>query len=278
MELDVGKDIVCLAVTCSKDKTRAEIFQLVSNTIKEIPSQNLIAFDNASTFDITIKEIAKLTPHSFKSNVNYGFWSAINWTLENYERLVGEKKYIYVIESDAVHDKGCWNALKKSALYLNANENIGSVRLQELKVEEVHLYDKNHPRNDSRKWAWSRMSNHWTQEKAYFHHCENEFYTTNLVPQVCSLNRLDFMKYAFSKLKSIGKFTEMDFQKSYFDMYKETCIYNGGIFNTKISYESDALKGSWLSEADRKNSDYKPTREDEIKIIEETNLSLCCKC
>jgi len=260
-------------VTCSKDSVRDDLALKVIDSVDEFPKENLIAFDNASTFIGTKEKLGITFDNCFFSSINYGFWSAVNWCVENHISILGKKMdYVYVIESDAIHWKNHRQALLESESYLNRNPEIGSVRMQEFSVGEKHLYDKNDPVQGSRKWAWMRQSNHFSGEKAYFNHHEGNFYRTNLVPQVCSLNRVDFMKSAFSELRKMKKFSEIDFQYQYFKFYKETSVYNGGIFDTRLCFESSATQGSYLDSSKFGSYDYRMTREDIIEEVSEEKI------
>jgi len=270
---EVPKNTLFVLVTCSRDKIRDEIAEKVVNSIQDLPKDRVIAFDNSSVYQNTKEKLKSLTKNSFFSSTNYGFWTAVDWCLQNYESILKSKlDYVYVIESDAIHFPGYVESIVECEKYLENNADVGSIRLQEFSVKEKHLYDKNFPTQDSRKWAWMRQSNHFTNQKAYFERPEGSIYRTNLSPQVCSLNRISFMENAFCELRKMGKFTEIDFQEQYFKFYKESAVYDGGIFNTKESFESDTLTGSWSDKNKLQQHGYKMTREDSIQAVNEENF------
>jgi hypothetical protein len=241
----------------------------VIDSLPEVRS-DFCVFDNGSTQPGT-RELLMGSGFGkfFFARRNFGYWSAINWILKQ-EELLEKYQNIYIIESDAIHYD--FQRVSEAEKFLETTADIGSVRLQEFSVTEQHLYDKNNPRPDSRRWAWTRFSNHFTRSPGYLKHESGTIWRTNLAPQVCALNRLSFMKRVFKSLENKSNIAEVDFQREYFDLYKETALLDGGIFNTKTSYLADTMTGSYTDPAKQQVVGYRNTRYDTIENVDEVEI------
>lgn len=254
-----------ILVSCCLDPTRTQQLQETVDSLQDIDQNYLIVIDNGSTDPGADVILARLK-NVIRLQKNYGYWSAVNYGLTFLE---SNTPYVYVIESDMVHYdyKKIFNAEK----FLDETLNVGSVRLQEFSVAEQHLYDKNKPLPESRRWAWTRLSNHFTGIISTFVTGKYGCFWTNLAPQVPALNRASFMRKVFKELSAAESINEADFQKCYFREYVSTAVLDGGIYNCKSSYEK-AITGSYTDPKILTEIGYRPTRIDTITSTEKIIL------
>ena len=259
-----------LLVTCCIEPTRFDVLKQVvaslesEKTTKDVDiTDNLWVIDNGSQEEPK-KFIAEHFSKVFWAEKNYGFWSAINWFLDFLNREhPGEFEYIHIIESDHV-----FFALEKLLTCEDALDKyptIGSIRCQEFVVSEAHLYDKDRQSSQSRSYAWVRQID-WDGTRISFTH-ENEemqLYSSKLVPLLHSVNRLNAMNYAFKHLAKMTKFSEQDFQKLYREQYYVSGLIDGGLFHTKLTWNSPNLSASWSPVEQRNGVGYRDTRHDFI--------------
>lgn len=279
--------ILHILVTCCLEPTRTKILEKVAENILEcgIPLNDLIVIDNAST-DPRARTIISRFKNVYVCDKNYGFWSAVNWVLRSHEEILGRTyDFVYVIESDMMHYD--YPAIVNAERMLDLYFDIGSVRLQEFSVSEASLYDKLIPQPSSRRWAWVRLMNYFTYERAYFERVPEFFhptpqhkhmYKTNLAPQVPALNRMSFMKRAFELLQEKKNIAERDFQEIYFTHfpYKQTGLLDGGIFNTKEAFEMNAVAGSFSEAKELAEIGYKLTRFDQMTHPDTMSVNPLC--
>lgn len=273
----MGKTLHIL-VTCCLEPTRAailrEVIRSLQGPLDAERQKDMIVFDNASSHELPNFDEAFPEATFVRAEENYGYWSAVNWVLNNYKLLLGrEFDYVYVIESDMVHSS--YPRISLVEEFLDDTPDIGSVRLQEFLVAEAHLYDKTNPQERSRRYAWTRLSNHFTGKKAYFLSSAKwpTVYRTNLAPQVPALNRMSFMREAFGELEKKEKLAEVDFQEVYFRKFSETALLDGGIYDCKLSAASDVMTGSYTDIQKLSGVGYKMTRFDRIVSIAEMRVS-----
>lgn len=252
-----------LLVTCSLEQSRFDVYKRVHESLLAHPSfdkfnDSLIAFDSAST----IPAMAGLLG-DFKRVVtvdrNVGYWTAIDWTLRNYERLVGPRKYIYIIESDCVHHD--MHRLTECEAFLDANPDVGMVRTQEFVVAERELYDKDRPSAESRKYAWQRQTNVVTGERVQIARASGDIHTSNFLPVLCGLSRIDAMQETFEQLRDLKQVDELVYQRLAHKKHANVGLIDGGLFDARFSYESNAISGSW----NPGNVGYRRTRIDRIE-------------
>jgi hypothetical protein len=264
-----------LLVTCSMDLNREEIASDVIENLKE-QNQTFPFFDNFLIFDNNSKYSSHLSkvPKGIKvaySNKNIGYWSAINWVINNHLNIYKRSyEYIYIIESDLYHYD--LMALKECELFLDQNPDIGSVRTQEFSVRLKFLYDK--------KYAWLPLPknnsvvsqrNAITNEKVWFKRSSpsSRIWITNFHTKLPALNRMHAMADVFKRLtKESLNVTEIQFMNFYRDLYKLTGLLDGGAFRIMNSIDSPGLSGSYSSVSALNESGYRGTRIDEIVIDE----------
>jgi hypothetical protein len=262
-----------LLVTCSMDINREEI---AIDVIKNLKEQNLAFpfFDNFLIFDNSSKYSSHLSgvPAGIKiahSNKNIGYWSAINWVINNHQNIFKRSyDYIYIIESDLYHYD--LMALKECELFLNKHPEIGSIRTQEFSVRLKFLYDK--------KYAWLPLPknnsvvsqrNAITNERVWFKKSSpsSRIWITNFHTKLPALNRMSAMTDVFKRLtKESLIVSEIQFMHFYYDLYKLTGLLDGGAFRIMNSIDSPGLSGSYSSVSALNESGYRGTRIDEIIV------------
>lgn len=262
-------DILHIIVSCCLEETRLEVLKECIDSIKcRLPREDVYAIDNCSTVEGVTELLRSVTDHVCVLDKNYGYWGALWYALQNYKQSCrGNYSYVYIIESDMVHTG--YERIAEAQAFLDdpLNWDVASVRLQEFSVEESHLYDKELQRPDSRRWAWTRLSNHFTGKKAHFSPTTYPgVWRTNLAPQLPALNRIGRVQFAFEELKKMSEYvgiSEADFQRFFSLGYKETALLDGGIYNCKSSYER-SVTGSYTNPAKLAELGYRPTRADRI--------------
>lgn len=263
-----------LLVTCCLEQTRFDILKQVVEdvTAKGIGGDDLLVFDNGSTVPGT-RELLSRFKHVMIADENYGFWSAIHYALQNYSQLMGAQyPLVYVVESDEIHY--AYDKMETCERFMISHPEFGSMRLQEFSVTESWLYDKTRPVPESRRWAWTRLENFFTGQRATFEQVEPSFYATNLSPQVCALNRMDFMLDAFDHLVTLKKLAEVDFQRKYFERYAQTALLDGGMFHAKASFDAEVMTGSHSEAGKMANVGYRSTRFDSIVPVDQMHVRL----
>lgn len=270
-------------VTCCLEDTRTEILSEVMKSLHsscEYPYNDTIVFDNASLQylweQLAASDVLNKFPYIFRAKENYGYWSAVNWALNNHQSILGKRyEFVYVIESDMIHVS--YDKLNIAENFLVDSTDIASVRLQEFVVAEKHLYDKLSPQRESRRYAWTRLSNHFTGKPAHFA-ADAKYttvYRTNLAPQVPALNRMSFMREAFEILEKKEKISEVDFQEVYFKKYSETAVLDGGIYNCSKNTEDVVLTGSYTDTQKLHEIGYRTTRVDQITALAGMEVLQC---
>lgn len=265
--------VAFLLVTCCLEPSRSEILaQVIKNLQEQAPEIQpvLTVFDNASTEVGTIDVLRDCFPNVYQSDHNVGYWSAIDWWLES---LADDPPaYTYIIESDMIHYG--FKRLWECADYLDANPDVGSIRLHEYSVAERHLYNKDNPRRDSRKGLWQSHTNRETGKPVKIDHSQGDIWSTTFLTQLPALNRYQAMREVFTELRSLPRFTEFDFQRRYWQRYHRTGILDGGIFHCNLNpYGAKAVTGSWTSEADLKKLGYQTTRMAAIAPRDQYNVT-----
>lgn len=262
-----------LLVTCCLEKSRTEILnQVITNLIEQDPSlkEKLTVFDNASTDVDATLNITNNFDNVYRSDRNVGYWSAIDWWLTQIEPE--NPDFTYIIESDMIHY--AFEKVATCAEYLSKNVDVGSVRLHEYSVAQRHLYDKDSPKPDSRRNLWQSHTNKATGQKVKLDHSEGFIWSTTFLTQLPALNRYKAMKECFNELRAMKQFSELDFQKLYWDRYKRTGIVDGGIFHCDINhYGTKSVTGSWTPEQELKVIGYQPTRYAQVTPIDQYTVN-----
>jgi len=254
--------VACLLVTCCLEPARADILrQVVANLQEQAPElrERLAVFDNASTVPGVSELLRANFDHVFYSNRNVGYWSAIDWWLDQLQGTPPD--YTYIIESDMVHY--AFPRVHDAVALLDHHPDLGAVRLHEYSVANMHLYDKDHPRPDSRSALWQSHTNKVTGRGVVHDHLDASFWRTNFLTQLPALNRYPAMLEAFAELRKRPQFTELDFQRLYHDQhpYPYIALLDGGIFNCPLNpYGSGTPTGSWSSPDELKRLGYQSTR------------------
>lgn len=267
-----------LLVTCCVEQTRFDVLKQVVQNLKEEQvwkeldiKDDVLVFDNGSTIPGTLELLTDSFKKVYRSPTNEGFWSAINWVLHNID---SKYEYIYVIESDHIHF-----ALEKVAnveRFLDANPDVGGVRAQEFVVAERHLYDKSNQRPDSRAYAWVNQRHHKTGKPIYIDETDVPgFYRTNFLSQLHSINRIKPFKEVFAKLEEQSRdgqrFSELDYQKMYAEIFPEFGVIDGGLFHAKLTWGTGAVAGSFVGTG---TNNYKGPLLPDANGYQETRVSI----
>jgi hypothetical protein len=259
-------EIDFLLVTCSMEQSRYEILKnVIHNLQQQAPEiiDSITVFDNASTIEDSNKLLSTFN-NVYVSNKNVGYWTAINWWLNN----IQTKKFTYIIESDIIHYS--FQKIYECEAFLNANDDVGSVRLHEYSVKNRHLYNKDCPTQGSKKSIWQSHTNKCTQKQIEFFETGSDIWKTTFLTQLPSLNRSTALKKCFAKLSEYEKFSELDFQKLYWDEYKLTGILDNGIFNSPdAAYGTKNITGSWTDKNFLQKIGYQETRNSKIVLAED---------
>lgn len=273
------KRIAHLLVTCCVEETRFEVLKQVVENLKLEQekkhvniSKNLWVFENGSTVPGSREFIRSNFSNVFESDKNYGFWSAINWFLKYINDFhSGEFDYIHIIESD--HIFFAIEKLLTCEAALDKYKEIGSIRCQEFVVSEAHLYDKDRQSSESRSYAWVRQRD-WNGKQITFNLVDSKMnlYSSGLVPLLHSVNRLDGMFHAFNQLQACESFSEQDFQKFYKEIHPESGLIDGGLFHTKLTWDSPNLSASWSPKSRRDAVGYRDSRHDSIVPISQMKV------
>ena len=260
--MDVN-NVVFLLVTCSMEPMRANVLRnVVENIITVAPVlyNVLTVFDNASTEPDTLEVLNGLNRNFapvFRASENVGYWSAIDWWLDSMNE--SPPKYTYIIESDVIHYD--FNKLRNCVDYLDIHNDVGSVRLLEFSVKNKQFYNKDARVEGSRVSAWQSSTNKATGERIVINHDEGDLYKTTFLTQLCALNRYETMLETFKRLRGFQKFSELDFQKLYWEKYKSTGLLDGGIFHAELTAAKNNLPtGSWTPIDELKRMGYLPSR------------------
>jgi len=271
------KDTLKILVTCTKESTRYEILKQVVSNLQSVTDdqflKDMIVFDNASSYPGSMSLIENFL-NVFQSNRNFGFWSAIFWCLNNYESILGrDYKYVYIIESDLIHTNDALRRLQDCESFLDLNDDVGFIRTEEFLVSEKHLYDKQRPRKDSRKYAWVTQENGVENKRVDFHIADPiaRIYKCNFLAKLPTLSRLSAVKKVFNELSKMKSFTEVDYQKLYYQQYKTSAVLDGGVFHSRLSNEDmqAVINGSINYNLE---IDYLPTRFDSITKISKEDV------
>lgn len=252
--------VACLLVTCCLEQSRAEILgEVLKNLGEQAPElrEALTVFDNASTIPGTIDVLRDCYTHVHQASRNVGYWSAIDWWLESLRD--DPPQFTYIIESDMIHYD--FQKLWVAAEYLNTHPPVGSVRLHQYSVANRHLFNKDAPRPDSKRNLWQSHTNKVTGQPIGFTQANSDIWVTNFLTQLPALNRYAAMYDIFEELRAMGKFSELDFQRLYWQRYQQTGILDGGIFHCDLNpYTAKSLTGSWSSPEELAKIGYQATR------------------
>lgn len=252
--------VAFLLVTCCLEQSRAEILaKVLKNLGEQAPElhETLTVFDNASTVPGVSDVLRDCYTHVYRSDKNVGYWSAIDWWLDH---LADDAPtFTYIIESDMVHYG--FNKLWECARYLNDNPDVGSCRLHQYEVANKHLFNKDTPRPDSKRNLWQSHTNKVTGNPVVLSPSQGDIWSTTFLTQLPALNRYNTMCEVFGELRAMPRFTELDFQRLYWQRYHRTAILDGGIFHCDLNpYSAGTLTGSWTSPEQLKQIGYQTTR------------------
>jgi hypothetical protein len=264
------KNVEFLLVTCCREDSRAHILnEVVTNLKSQFPecASQVTVFDNASTVSGVRELLISNFDNVFSSDKNVGYWSAIHWWLNHVKD--SDSKYTYIIESDLIHYgfQSLWSCVE----FLDKNDDVGSVRLHEYSIANRHLYNKDVPHKNSRRTLWLSHINKMTNKPVEIEETtSNLIYKTTFLTQLPALNRFSAMKIAFDVLQHMPHFSEIDFQRLYWEQYKKTAIFDGGIFNCDLTaYGRKVITSSWTPANELTMLGYQTTRFASITPLEQ---------
>jgi len=253
-----------LLVTCCLEDSRAEILKQVVENLQEQATDyipELTVFDNASTVKWVPEYLTQNFPIVYRSSRNVGYWSAVNWWLRQQAQRPERPALTYIIESDMIHYD--MQRIEGCEKFLMSNHDVGSVRLHEYSVEDMHLYNKSAPVQGSKKNVWQSHVNSVTGKPIVNKPADLDagIWTNNFLTQLPALNRFESMLMVFDRLLEIGSFKEPDFQRIYWDLHPKTAILDGGIFHFDPGcHTSGVVTGSWTNPETLRKLGYYGTR------------------
>lgn len=256
-------NVSILLVTCCLEEMRLLILKdVIKNMKQHMPDllNQIFVFDNGSTLKETHDVLNNTFVNVYQSDKNIGYWSAINWWLNN----VADKELLYIIESDMLHYD--FHKFDVCVDYMLNHNDVGSLRLQKYEFDKRNLYNKNSPHINSDRTNWQAHINSITNKPIWFNqefiHSDVRIFKTNFLPKLPTLTRNYIMKDVFDNLSKMTSFTEQDFQFLYQKNNKITSILDGGIYNLHdlvAPSNSKAITGSYPNEQTKKLG-YKLTR------------------
>lgn len=232
--------------------------------------RDMIVFDNASTFPGSVELLKNNFSNVIQCKQNVGFWSGIQWVIKNHESVLGRSyKYLYVIESDCIHTLDAFEKLQHCEKFLDENEDVGFIRTEEFSIKNRHLYNKRQQYLNSVRYAWVTQDNFLTGKDVEFEGdtSGHGIHKCNFLAKVPVLSRMNVMEQIFEKLSSMGQFTEMDYQRFYWEKYPKSAILDGGIWDSKLGNTdpSTMVTGSWSVD---ESVGYRQTRKDSIEKVD----------
>jgi len=262
-----------LFVVCCLEQSRADVLtKVIANLTEQMPTlmDKITVFDNGSTVPGVKEQLVSSFSNVYRSNVNAGYWSAVDWWLTKLE--ADPPDYTYIIESDMTHYD--FDRIWSCANFLDGAPDVGSVRLHVYSVANKHLYNKDVPHQDSKRTLWLSHTNKVTNQPVILKPEKFGIYSANFLTQLPALNRYKTMSEVFKELRTMEKFTEIDFQRLSHDRYPVNAILDGGIFNCNLThYGAPTVTGSWSSEEELRKTGYKSTRftsilpADQYKVV-----------
>jgi hypothetical protein len=235
----------------------------------------VVLFDNNSTL-ISYQKVVPKDWRVYVSETNLGYWGALYWILRNVPLEI-QSNLIYIVESDIEHNS--LEPLNEVVLFLRKYKEIKSVRTQNFRVNFKWIYDKN------KKWlpfhsvaSEVNLKNVISEEKAKFQKVTdfNRIYFSNLHSKLPGMHRIDTLQTCFEHLESLGKFTELDYFRSMYEITPKIAILSPGIFRTLSTRRNKKFiaGASFLEERSTFSELYIPSRNGSIdrKAIAETTV------
>ena len=270
------KTLYLLVTYCPEQSRFSALEQVIQSLKNEQQTKNFDIEKNLTVFDNgSPNETLELLKRNFKSSLifstqeNKGYWSAINWILQ--QSFTNSYEYIYIIEADHFHfglDK-----IKNCEITLDKYPFLGSVRTQEYDVKNSILYNKTLAHPSGRRYAWVAHINHVTGENITTQNLDDDLmvYQSNFLACLHSVNRMKTLKKCFQRLQALGNISENTFQEYYHEEYPIIGQLDGGVFHAKLGCTLDdknIVSGSWTSKEKLKKINYFTTRVDVIRDYE----------
>lgn len=254
--------VAFLFVSCCLEPLRAETLgKVVDNMKEQMPSllSTVDVFDNASTQQGIVEFLINTFKNVYVANKNIGYWSAIWWWLD--QLVDNPPDYTYIIESDMVHYD--FHRFWDCVLYLDKHPDVGSVRVQRYSYAERDRYNKDKPRQDSYINDLQSHTNHVTGSPVvFFDKNVGGILESTFLTKLPALNRYATMKSIFDELLKMKAFTELDFQRLYWEKYERTGVLDLGIYHCDFTgYGVKNITGSWTDPNILARIGYLPTRQ-----------------
>lgn len=264
-------DTLYVSVNCCNEASRMGMWEKVSkNVLVQFKDHldDLIIFDNASTHPAYSATIEKFK-HVYRCDQNVGYWTALWWVLQNYETVMGRGyEFIHIIEPDRMY----YDAVKLTEIeeFLKLNADVGAVKCHLYDVRDwrkyckprVDLVDYNEPGAVKTEWI-----SHWNlilDKQVTLIHARDRFYLSNFHVQLHNLLRLDIMKQVFMGFVGLETFGEKDFMINYGHVNNVVAVYDGGIFESSLGLNEDAVACSTTPEKTLVKMGYKIAYKDRL--------------
>lgn len=267
-------DILFVVVTCTRDHSREHALKKLVKSIQTQHAQvgfngNLLIFDNASHTLEPLKPLEGIARFVL-SESNVGYWSALNWSMENASHILGRTfPYIHPIESDLVLFK--MERLARARDFLEKHPDIESVRTQEFSVRNRHRYFKNGRTLFSVRRSQVADYNGVTEEKVDFEAVDEctDIFLANWHSKVPALHRFEALQSVFSDLAAQEKLSELDFMRLMHKRCPRVGVLDGGIFFCLLNnpiwfWEKRWMTGSWGDPKVMRELGYRSSRHDRI--------------
>lgn len=271
-------DILFVVVTCTRDPSRdGALRKLVRSMEKQHErvgfNGNLLVFDNASQTLAPLKPLEGIARFVL-SEANVGYWSALNWCLENAESACGKAfPYVHPIESDFfLYDL---DRLSVARDFLESHPEVQTVRTQEFSVRHRQRYFKNGRSLFSVRRSKVADYNGVTEEKVAFDPVDGipEVFFSNWHAKVPALHRFDALQSVLAQLASQGELSELDFMRLMHQRASRVGVLEGGVFYALLNnpawfWEKRWVTGSWGNAKELSKVGYRTSRHDTIDATE----------
>jgi hypothetical protein len=112
-----------------------------------------------------------------------------------------------------------------------------------------------------------------TGKRVSFEHGLGDVWLSTFLTQLPAINRYATLVGCFDRLKQLDRFSELDFQRMYWESFQVTGVLNGGIFHCDLNpYDVGSLTGSWTDPSILKSIGYQATRQASITKSDEYTL------
>ncbi len=270
-------------MTCARSATRASIEKKTIENFfqkgKLFQEKALFTiFDNASTFTSHWNpRDSGMNYTLYVSRRNLGLWSAIKYMVDSLDRDYGGTiKYLYIIESDLIHDS--FDLLPTLTRTLDIREDLGMFRTQVFSRHKRWQYDKKFsflPASLHRAESAVTWRNAVSHDRATFEKIDGStlLLSTNLHAKLPGLHRIEVLQEVLQSLADRNPFTERDFFEQYMKKFSTHGILNGGIWEATTSIRANPEEtASYAQEGRYESLGYLRTRTASIMSYDERDI------